>query len=227
MLYSRSFEGGTTFAKFMHKHTVDRPAAEAVRNRRHTIADWFTRVVGDGPQRLLSVACGPAQELDEILRNPGIPERLSVTLFDQDHQALLEAARHIDSLERALNTRVSVEYLRESVRTMLVAPRLRERWGKFDLIYSMGLFDYLTPPVASAVLSRLYQLLNPGGEMMIGNFHVRNPNRHAMEYWLDWVIYHRDEDEFRDLATDVPPETVSIDTDHTGIQMFLRIQKGT
>jgi extracellular factor (EF) 3-hydroxypalmitic acid methyl ester biosynthesis protein len=174
---------------------------------------------------MLSVACGPAQELEEILRTPGVPERLSITLFDQDQYALLEAARLIDGLERAIDTRVSVEYLRESVRTMLVAPRLRDRWGNFDLIYSMGLFDYLTPPVAKAVLNRLYQLLNPGGEMMIGNFKSGNPNRHAMEYWLDWVIYHRTEEEFLELATDLPSESLSIHTDSTGIQMFLRITK--
>lgn len=225
MLYAQSFEGDSTFSKLLHKHAVDRPAAEAVRNRRNTIADWFSEVSGRNRQRMLSVACGPAQELDEILRTPGVPERLSITLFDQDQYALLEAARLIDGLERAIDRRVSVEYLRESVRTMLVAPRLRDRWGNFDLIYSMGLFDYLTPPVAKAVLNRLYQLLNPGGEMMIGNFCADNPNRHAMEYWLDWVIYHRTEEEFLELATDLPSDSLTVHTDGTGIQMFLRVTK--
>lgn len=228
MLYAQKYEGDSTFAKILHKHAVDRPAAAAVRNRRTTIANWFMDVAGDrksGPKRLLSVACGPAQELEEILRNPGVPDRLSVTLFDQDQYALLEAARLLDGLERAIGRRVSVEYLRESVRTMLVAPRLRDRWGNFDLIYSMGLFDYLTPPVAKAVLNRLYELLNPGGQMMIGNFHAANPNRHAMEYWLDWVIYHRTEEEFLALASDLPEESSSIHTDETGIQMFLSITK--
>jgi extracellular factor (EF) 3-hydroxypalmitic acid methyl ester biosynthesis protein len=227
MLYSQEYEGETTFAKVLHKHAIDQPAAEAVRNRRNTIARWFDSQFEGEPVRMLSVACGPAYELVDILRRPAVAENLATTLFDQDQYALLEAARRVDDLERDIGKRVSVEYLRESVRTMLVAPRLRDRWGKFDLIYSMGLFDYLTPPVAKAVLARLFQLLNPGGEMMIGNFHVNNPNRRFMEYWLDWVIYHRTEEEFEALASDIPAEETSIELDSTGIQMFLRIRKGS
>ncbi|GAH98529.1 unnamed protein product, partial [marine sediment metagenome] len=67
--------------------------------------------------------------------------------------------------------KIEVDYLNASVRTMLATRQLIKEWGQFDFIYSMGLFDYLTPPVATAVLGRLYQLLKPGGDMLIGNFH--------------------------------------------------------
>ena len=74
----------------------------------------------------------------------------------------------------------------------------------------MGLFDYLTPPVARAVLEKLYQLLKPGGELMIGNFHVSNPSKYYMEYWADWVLYYRTEEEFRDLPKDPTTAKVSL-----------------
>jgi extracellular factor (EF) 3-hydroxypalmitic acid methyl ester biosynthesis protein len=93
------------------------------------------------------------------------------------------------------------------------------------VIYSMGLFDYLTPPVAAAVLTSLYQLLKPGGEMMIGNFHVSNPSRYYMEYWLDWVLYYRTEKEFLSLLKDAPSGNARVEFDGTGIQMFLRVTK--
>ena len=88
----------------------------------------------------------------------------------------------------------------------------------------MGLFDYLTPPVASAVLGKLYQLLKPDGELVIGNFHVRNPSRYYMEYWLDWVLYYRNEDDFKNLIKKAPSADVTVASDDTGVQMFLQVR---
>jgi extracellular factor (EF) 3-hydroxypalmitic acid methyl ester biosynthesis protein len=108
---------------------------------------------------------------------------------------------------------------------MLTTAKLEKKWGQFDCIYSMGLFDYLTPPVAKAVLGKLYQLLNSGGEMVIGNFHVSNPSKYYMEYWLDWVLYYRTEDDFMDLLGDVSTADVNVSFEDTGSQMFLQVTK--
>jgi extracellular factor (EF) 3-hydroxypalmitic acid methyl ester biosynthesis protein len=98
--------------------------------------------------------------------------------------------------------------------------------GRFDFIYSMGLFDYLTPPVARAVLARLFDLLRPGGVLLVGNYHVSNPGRLYMEYWLDWCLYHRTEDAFLELADGLPAASRAITFDPTGCQMFLRLERG-
>jgi extracellular factor (EF) 3-hydroxypalmitic acid methyl ester biosynthesis protein len=95
----------------------------------------------------------------------------------------------------------------------------------FDYIYSMGLFDYLTPPVASAVLGKLYQILKPGGTMLIGNFHVSNPSRCYMEYWLDWVLYYRSEEEFTDLLGNAESAEANVFFEDSGSQLFLQVQK--
>jgi extracellular factor (EF) 3-hydroxypalmitic acid methyl ester biosynthesis protein len=88
----------------------------------------------------------------------------------------------------------------------------------------MGLFDYLTAPVATAVIRKLFQLLTLGGEMVIGNFYVVNPSRFYMEYWHDWKIIYRTEDDFCQLV-DVPGAEVSVRFDETRIQMLLHIRK--
>jgi extracellular factor (EF) 3-hydroxypalmitic acid methyl ester biosynthesis protein len=108
---------------------------------------------------------------------------------------------------------------------MLKTSQLKMKWGQFDFIYSMGLFDYLTPPVAKAVLNKLYQLLKPGGEMVIGNFHASNPSKYYMEYWLDWVLYYRDREEFRILMGDTPGAEVMVYFEDTKSQMFLQVYK--
>jgi len=230
MVYLKEELGDSTFAKLLHKHPMTTPAAQAVRNRRVLISQTLEDARQANPLspgerfKVLSVACGPAFELNDLLRSPGDCERYDFTLLDQDVYALREAASLVNEIEKRLNTKVKVEYLQESVRTMLSTRRLASKWGQFHFIYSMGLFDYLTPPVARAVLWNLYQLLRPKGGMIVGNFHVSNPSRVYMEYWGDWAIYYRTEEEFGNLFKRGLGAEKSVTFDETGIQMFLQIR---
>lgn len=231
MLYRNEFEGETTFSKLMHKHPLEHPAAQAVRNRRKLVTQRLIEIQSHNPDpsgeklKVLSVACGPAFEMHDILLSPEDCDKYHFTMLDQDRQALYEAATLIDQIEKTLGAKIYADYLNESVRTMLASSQLRDEWGLFDYIYSMGLFDYLTPPVASAVLGKLYQILKPGGTMLIGNFHVSNPSRCYMEYWLDWVLYYRAEEDFTDLLRNAESAEVNVFFEDSGSQMFLQVEK--
>jgi extracellular factor (EF) 3-hydroxypalmitic acid methyl ester biosynthesis protein len=231
MLYSNDYQGDSTFSKLMHKHPVEHPAAQAVRNRRHVIARMVRKMKkgrnehDSEKQRILSVACGPAREIQDILLSPDDCKEFDITLLDQDRSALYEAAKMINETEKNLDTKIEAHYLNESVRTMLATPQLTNEWGQFNFIYSMGLFDYLTPPVASAVFGKLYQLLSPGGEMVLGNFHTSNPSKYYMEYWLDWVLYYRKEKDLENLLRNIPSVKSDVFFDDTGIQIFLHVKK--
>jgi extracellular factor (EF) 3-hydroxypalmitic acid methyl ester biosynthesis protein len=231
MIYLNDYLGNSTFSKLMHKHAVEHPAAQSVRNRIELVAALHQKVrissgVSPGEKmKVLSVGCGPALELQEVLKSPQDCENYHFTLLDQDSLALSEATALINEIEKKFNRKVSADYLGCSVRTMLFARKLQQKMGQFHFIYSMGLFDYLATPVAKAVLKNLYRLLVPGGKMVIGNFHVMNPSTYYMEYWCDWVLYQRTEEEFKALLKDNLSADVSIFFENTGSQMFLNIKK--
>jgi len=46
-----------------------------------------------------------------------------------------------------------------------------------------------------------------------------------MEYWVDWVLFHRTEEEFRSLLDSRSPAQTAVLYDDTGSQMFLHIKK--
>lgn len=231
MIYLNDYQGDSTFGRLLHKHALGVPAAQCVRNRRVDVSRMIRRFVSEssatrgGRGRVMSVACGPAMEVRDILQSTADAEQLHFSLLDQDQQALLEAAGMVAQVEKELGASVSVDFIRESVRTMLVTRQPQDRWGRFHFIYSMGLFDYLTTPVAGAVLKKLYRLLQVNGEMAIGNLYAKNPNRWFMEYWLDWKIFLRTGEEFLELAADLPGAESEILFDETGIQMFLHVRK--
>lgn len=231
MIYLNDYEGESTFSKLMHKHPLEQPGAHAVRNRRKLITQTLTNFQSNNPTlprerlKVLSVASGAAVEIEDVVVSPEDCEKYHFILLDQDRAALHEAATLVGQVEKRLGAKIEVEFLNGSVRTMLATRQLTERWEQLDFIYSTGLFDYLTPPVAAALIGRFYRLLKAGGEMLIGNFHILNPSRVYMEYWNDWVIYHRTEEEFMDLLRDAQPAEKSISFEDTGCQMFLHVQK--
>jgi extracellular factor (EF) 3-hydroxypalmitic acid methyl ester biosynthesis protein len=230
MIYDNQYEGGSTFGRLMHKHPIEHPAAQAVRNRRDLIAEILgtlkTRKLKSNKKiKVLSVACGPAFELQDVLTSAEDCARIHFTLLDQDENALSEAKSQIAMIEKKLGRHIEVDYLNESVRTMLKTRQLDKLWGSFDYIYSMGLFDYLTPPVAKAVIGKLYKILNVGGEMAIGNFHISNASRFYMEYWLDWVLFYRTEQDFIELLKNETSAETNVLFEDTGSQMFLHVEK--
>ncbi len=227
MVYENQFVGDTVFERLMHRHPLETAAAKAVRARRGYVADALASVrrrlsQNDEPFRFCSVGSGPAFELVNIFAADGNPKTLHATLIDQDPIAHGYAAATVDRLSQALGEKLTVEHHNDSVRTMLRKPG---SFGKFHFIYSMGLFDYLTPPVAKALLERLYDLLVPGGALFIGNFHRDCPTRQYMAYFMDWSLYFRSEQELRELAEDLPSAITEVGFEPTRSQMFLRVDK--
>jgi extracellular factor (EF) 3-hydroxypalmitic acid methyl ester biosynthesis protein len=231
MIYDNDYNGHSTFGMILHKHSVEHPAAVAVRTRRKLISQTFSKIKKSANKtdkrkiEILSVACGPFYELQDIIDNAKDTFHYNFTLLDQDQLALDTAKKIKEKKEKEFSVKLNVKFLNESVRTMLTTKKIADKWGKFNFIYSMGLFDYLTPPVARVVLRKLIQLLAPKGEMVIGNFHVSNPSKLYMEYWHDWVLYYRTEDEFLELLNSDKSVTGSVYFENTGSQMFLHLKK--
>lgn len=233
MIYENRYEGRFLFNQLLHKHPLEHPTAQAVRNRRRMVtalarevADRFPRAGAHGV-RLLSVACGPAWELRDLLLTADDVTRYHVSLLDQDTEALALAGEGIRRVEEARGVRVSVERFVESVRTMLRIRDLAGRYGRYHYVYSMGLFDYLTTPVARAVLTRLWELVLPGGTLFVGNYSVDCRGRSYLDYWCDWSLFYRTEEELLGLATGLPGAKARITYEDTRSQMFLRLDRET
>jgi extracellular factor (EF) 3-hydroxypalmitic acid methyl ester biosynthesis protein len=228
LIYENNFRGPTVFSQFMHKYPLELPAAQAVRNRRQLVGELVraraAAQAGTAPVRVLSVACGPAEELNEILLSPQDVSRMQFTLLDQDPEALAQARTVIEGLEKKLGVKPQATTLCTSVRTMQQGGSPIDD-SHFDFVYSMGLFDYLTDTTATAVLSWLYGRLAPGGELVVGNFHSKNSSRIFMEYWADWTLWYRNEGELLRLADVLPGAQSRVTFEESGCQIFLHVTK--
>jgi extracellular factor (EF) 3-hydroxypalmitic acid methyl ester biosynthesis protein len=96
---------------------------------------------------------------------------------------------------------------------------------EYDLIWSAGLFDYLDNEKFVFLLRSLMKMLAINGKMVIGNFSTLNPSRDYMEFG-EWLLFHRDINELTELAikTGADPDSVSIESEATGVNLFLKIE---
>lgn len=229
MCYENGLRGETSFGRLLHRHPVEHPAAQAVRNRRVLVKDrlleQLARAGDDGTAfRALSLACGPAWELADIAAGAPAGRRIDITLLDQDDEALALAGRRLAALPAAQQARLDVSFVHDTVRSLLRNPATAQKLGTMDFIYSMGLFDYLREREAKALIRVMFGMLRPGGSLVVGNFHVANPSRVYMEYWLDWYLEYRTEEEMDALADGLDAE-VRVSLEATGSQMFLEVRR--
>ena len=182
--------------------------------------------------RILSLAAGPAIELRNLLEETTALDRpLELILLDQDRAAHESAHANLTRvlLERHRGMLpVSVRCLHFSIRQLL-SPRSQEETvvveglSDLDLVYSAGLYDYLSQPVASALTKLLYSRLRPGGRLLLGNIVETPESTWFMEYVLAWTAIYRNDETMLQLAEGLipPPATAGITRDATGRAIFL------
>ncbi len=96
--------------------------------------------------------------------------------------------------------------------------------NNFDLLYSAGLFDYFSDPVAQLAAKALFKRLKPGGQLIIGNFNLTAPNQFAMRLALDWSLIYRSCDDLKRLFGDLGG-VLSIEQEPEGVNLFCVINE--
>lgn len=170
---------------------LERPSAKAVRNRRHLLRKLIFEAMtpqAGATTRVTSFACGPAQEIFDTYEQLECKASLQVNLVDLDLQALAFVADKRDCLKLTGNIQ-----LHNGNMIHLAAGRQKLPLQAQHFIYSVGLIDYFGDQLVVKLINFAYDLLAPGGTLVLGNFHPRNGDKALMDYVLDWKLIHRDE----------------------------------
>jgi extracellular factor (EF) 3-hydroxypalmitic acid methyl ester biosynthesis protein len=88
---------------------------------------------------------------------------------------------------------------------------------KADLVYALGLFDYLLRPVAMRFAELMLEAVRPGAIMLIPNFLPGIGDIGWMESFMDWKLIYRRDAEMLDLLKDwnlVSRAEIHRDPDH-------------
>jgi SAM-dependent methyltransferase len=145
---------------------------------------------------ILSVACGHLRETSDsaAVKNKMIGKFVAI---DQDQEALSVATEAIKDFGETIPASVI-----DIIRNKVPLPT-------FDFIYSIGVYDYLSDKIAKRLTNKLFQLLNPGGRLLIINYHPGSPTIAYMEAVMDWWLIYRNEDQMQELLGEIPKEDIN------------------
>lgn len=187
----------------------------AVRNRKayfhQLLRDLTARLPGKA-LRVLNIASGPARDVREWFdANP--ESRIHFDCIELDPRAIA----HAQELCGAYLGRMTFHH-QNALKFVPAA--------KYDLIWSAGLFDYLTDRLFTRLVRSLMPFVNGGGEVVVGNFSEFNASRDYMELMGDWYLEHRSEQKLRELAekAGAVPEKVQVRWEPEGVNLFVHAQ---
>lgn len=219
MLLSDGEAGHSLYARLLNSWLVRTLAGEAYRARVALVTQHLEREAlrchreGRG-LRSLSIGCGAAPEFARFLAAGDMAGAAEMTFVDFNDETL----RHAESAARAamqacwrpaqpVFVRKSIQRLIHDAGRMTSSARDRygevARAGRYDVIYCTGLFDYFSARVCSRLMRVFFQMLAPGGSVLVCNFTPANPIRGLMKLILDWDLIHRTEN---DLISLLPEE---------------------
>jgi extracellular factor (EF) 3-hydroxypalmitic acid methyl ester biosynthesis protein len=196
-IYQNVPGGNSRLGPVVDRMFLETPPSVAVRNRRTLLADEIVATVESHPTkpaRVLCMASGPATEVFDAFDHLADKTHLKATLMDIDLQALA----FVDDIRGKRKLGSQLELVNENLIALFLG-RGKARIEPQHLIYSIGLIDYLNDKLVNRLLSFAYDNLAPGGRVILGNFHPRNPAKEFMDYVLEWNLIHRTEEDMNRL----------------------------
>lgn len=193
------------------------PTMAAMRERRDFTAALIDHVCEIAPMpSILLPSCGHLREglISEAVQQHRLGRLVAL---DRDPEALAVVTRDLAFL--------GVETMQHGTRALLergFAP------GSFDLITTGALYEYLTDPVAVVLTRRFFELLKPGGRLVIGNLVPGLYDIGQIEAFCDWTMVYRDAGGMLALAGAIDDDEVALKRVYTRLSpdiCYLELRK--
>jgi extracellular factor (EF) 3-hydroxypalmitic acid methyl ester biosynthesis protein len=232
MLLDSPSVGTNTYARIFHDLTVSVAPCLAHRNRitilERILGEEAERVTND-EQRIftvLTVACGPAIEIQRFIRNNPLVNQSALHLMDFNEETLAYTKSRTAAAMAESGHKPAIKFIQKSVDDLLKNIHLESEGflPSYDMIYCAGLFDYFPDNVCRNLLQLYYRWVRPGGLLVTTNVHSNNPARPMMEHLMEWYLIYRDEAQLASLAPK-DSDGGEVFADETGVNVFLTIRK--
>jgi hypothetical protein len=190
--------GTTPLGLEIFKSTTGLQNSQSVLDRRDLLAETIDEVAESVARpNILSIACGHLREAQcsRSVREGRLGRFLAL---DQDPKSLGVIQR-----EHSASVITTVP---ASVRSIISG---KTSFPELHFVYAAGLFDYLSAPIATRLTSLMFEMLTPGGKLLIANFTPGNHGRGYMETFMDWKLIYRDLDDLRSLGKALPRDRVA------------------
>ena len=182
----RNEPGSQGVGHFLENYLLKSTLAVAVRERKDLLKDLLRReMAGRKNPSIMDIACGPCREIVEMseeIKKAGA----SFICVDHDPEALEYSKDRLIKIAFPMD---KVQFRQYNALKMVSHERNVQEFGMQDIIYSVGLFDYLSNDVLVKLLRSLHDLLKPGG-ILIASFKDSNKYSTFIYHWIvEWNAF--------------------------------------
>jgi len=202
---SHNYLGTSAYEKFINNYTCNIPISNSNIKRKDFLKRKILETIeGKETSKIVSVACGPARELIELLKEQRITKLALFKCLDFEKKALNYISTEIDKIEQEKKRFLSIDYLCRDITSIIRDKKLKEELRNSDLIYAFGIFDYLSERMASRLTKELFELLRKGGALVICNVSLENSSHRAYYELLgEWNMVYRAKEEMMSWLTGI------------------------
>jgi translation elongation factor EF-1beta len=211
------------------RYFLDDKYAIAVRNRKDKMKDILIGYISgrqSETMNILNIACGSCREIKDMFSIENIAfGKTRLTLVDQDEEALIFSKQ---SLSKCLPKDVKMFFLQHDITNYIKENnKYSSILGKHDLIYSIGLADYLPDGIFKRILYFLFGQLQDKGTLIFAHKDIDKYNPISTDWWCNWTFYSRNEKKVLELISNCGIHNVEIklEREKSGLIIFFIISK--
>ncbi len=149
--------------------------------------------------------------------------KANIMCVDQDEEAIEFANQKLSEIDTG---NINIDLIQGNILRMEDLDLGKE--NSLDMIYSIGIADYLQDKMLDKMFKDCYKLLKTKGQCIIAYKDKERNKPLTFNWYGDWNFIHRNEPEFLALINkSMGKENISIDVvrEHTGVIFFAIITK--
>ncbi len=205
------------FGGYLDRLCLKMTLGKAVASRLKDAREFLVRELQwrEGPVQVLDIASGPGREFQHGF-GLEFPCPVHVTCVDSDAGALEYVRRHIST---KCSPNLSFTFSQYNALKMRSADTIIKQFGKQDIIYSVGLADYIPDRLLIPMLSSWKNALHPGGCVYVSFKDMNFYDKVEYQWLMDWHFFQRGENDFIQLLKQAGYDMESVETrrDDTGV----------
>ena len=213
--------------KYFDWYCLGLPYTVSIRLRKDMMRDILYKYINNSAEKdltILNLASGGCREIREMFKSPiSYTGKATIMCVDQDEEAIEFADQKLSEINTG---NINIDLIQGNILRMEDLDLGKE--NSIDMIYSIGIADYLQDKMLDKMFKDCYKLLKTDGQCIVA-YKDRERNKPLSFNWYgDWNFIHRNEAEFLDLINkSMGKENISIDVirEHTGVIFFAIITK--
>lgn len=179
------------------------PYAVAVRIRKDRLKELLLNYINSSELskiNILNIACGSCREINELLPDIKTHGSIIFNCLDWDKEALQFSQ---DALLPIRPKNVEFKFIKEDIINIIKDGNVAQLLGVQNLIYSIGLIDYLPDRILKRLINALYMLLPRGGKLVLTHKNKEKTFPTIPPDWFcDWKFVPRNKEEIINLFYD-------------------------